>query len=71
MISVGLGPAFLWVGLPLSLPALLPVSGPLGLVGFNAPDIVWGAFHQRVHEIVGLFLLGRIPCIKTGHLRLG
>lgn len=40
------------------LPALLPVSGLLGLVGFDAADVVWSTFHQRAHQIVGLFLRG-------------
>ena len=40
------------------LPALLPVSGLLGLVGFDAADVVWSTFHQCAHQIVGLFLRG-------------
>ncbi len=39
------------------LPALLPVSGLLGFIGFDAADVVWSAFHQCAHQIVGLFLM--------------
>lgn len=38
------------------LPALLPVFGLFGLVGFDTADVMWRAFHQCVHQIVGLFL---------------
>lgn len=41
-----------------SPPALLPVTGSLGLVGFDASDVVRGAFHKGVHQVVGLFLFG-------------
>lgn len=41
------------------LPALLPVSGLLGFVGFDAADVVWSTFHQCAHQIIGLFLKGR------------
>lgn len=37
-------------------PALLPVPGLLGLIGFDAPDVVWRAPLQRGYQVVGLFL---------------
>lgn len=37
-------------------PALFPVTGPLGLVGFDAADIVGCTLLQRGHQVVGLFL---------------
>ena len=40
-------------------PVLLPVTGPLGLVGFDAADVVGCAFHQRGHQVIGLFLRRR------------
>lgn len=39
-------------------PVVLPVPGPLGLVGFDAADVVRGALHQSLDEAVGLFLKG-------------
>lgn len=39
-------------------PALLPVSGLLGFVGFDAADVVRSTFHQLAHQIVGLYLKG-------------
>ena len=38
------------------LPALLPVAGLLGLVGLDAADVVRGALHQGLHQVVGLLL---------------
>lgn len=38
------------------LPTFLPVSGLFGLIWFDAADVVWRAFHQCAHQIVGLFL---------------
>lgn len=40
----------------LTVPAFLPVSGLLGFVRFYTSDVVWRAFHQGAHEVVGLFL---------------
>lgn len=37
-------------------PAFLPVPGPLGLVRFDAADVVGCALLQRGHQVVGLFL---------------
>lgn len=37
-------------------PGLLPVSGPLGLIGLNAPDVMGRALHQGLDQTVGLFL---------------
>lgn len=37
-------------------PALLPVARSLGLVGFDAADVVRGALHQSLHQVIGLFL---------------
>lgn len=37
-------------------PILLPVPGPLCLVGLNAADVVRGALHQSLDQGVGLFL---------------
>lgn len=37
-------------------PGLLPVSRPLGLVGFDAPDVMGRALHQGLDQTVGLFL---------------
>lgn len=54
-ISMGGSPSLGSVGS--LLPALLPVPGFLGLVGFDAADVVWGALHERVHQVVGLFLV--------------
>lgn len=42
-----------------SSPALLPVPGPLGLIGFDAADIVGRALLQRGHQVIGLFLRQR------------
>lgn len=42
-----------------SSPALLPVPGPLGLVRFDAADVVWCALLQRGYQVVGLFLRQR------------
>lgn len=36
--------------------ALLPVPGLFGLIGFNAADVMGGAFHQGLDQTVGLFL---------------
>ena len=33
---------------------LLPVSGFLGFVRLDAANVVWGASHQRFHQLVGL-----------------
>lgn len=38
------------------LPSLLPVLWLLSLVGLDAADVVGGAFHQRVHQVISLFL---------------
>lgn len=38
------------------LPALFPVSGLLGFVGFDAADVVWSTFHQCAHQVIGLSL---------------
>lgn len=38
------------------LPAVLPVSGLLSLVGLDTADVVRGTFHQLCYQIVGLFL---------------
>lgn len=43
----------------ISSPALLPVPGPLGLIGFDAADIVGCALLQRGHQVIGLFLRQR------------
>lgn len=37
-------------------PVLLPVAGALGLVGFDAADVVRRALHQGLDQSVGLFL---------------
>lgn len=37
-------------------PVLLPITGPLGLVGLDAADVVGGAPLQRGYQVVGLFL---------------
>ena len=37
-------------------PVLLPVAGPLGLVGLDASDVVGRASLQRGHQVIGLFL---------------
>lgn len=42
-----------WVG---HLPALFPVSGLLGFVGFDAADVVWSTFNQCAHQVIGLSL---------------
>lgn len=47
------------------LPALLPVPGFLGLVGFDAADVVWGALHERVHQVVGLFLVQGLTSVAS------
>lgn len=38
------------------LPALFPVSGLLGFVGFDAADVVWSTFNQCAHQVIGLSL---------------
>lgn len=47
--DTGMGPA---------PPALLPVAGPLGLVGLDAADVVGRAAHQPGHQVIGLSLQG-------------
>jgi hypothetical protein len=42
-----------------SSPAFLPVPGTLGLVRFDAADVVGCALLQRGHQVVGLFLRQR------------
>lgn len=47
----------LWmVGVMWHLPALFPVSGLLGFVGFDAADVVWSTFNQCAHQVIGLSL---------------
>lgn len=41
------------------LPALFPVTGLLGLIGFDAADIVGCTSLQRGHQVIGLFLRWR------------
>lgn len=36
--------------------ALLPIPRLLGLVGLDAADVVGGALHQTLHQVIGLFL---------------
>ena len=43
-------------------PALLPVFRSFCLIGLDAADIVRGALHQGVHQVVGLSLLVDIKC---------
>lgn len=54
-VTAGPGGNESWIGWGGS-PVLLPVSGPLGLVGFDAADVVGCAPHQCGHQVVGLFL---------------
>lgn len=54
-VTTGPGADESWMGWGVS-PVLLPVSGPLGLVGFDAADVVGCAPHQRGHQVIGLFL---------------
>ena len=42
-----------------SAPVILPVMGPLGLIGLEAANVVWSAHHQSAHQIIGLRLEGR------------
>lgn len=44
---------------PWCSPALLPVTGLLGLIGLDAADVVGGASLQRAHQVIGLFLRWR------------
>lgn len=39
-------------------PVLLPVTGTLGLIGFDAADVVRGALHQGLDQTVSLSLKG-------------
>ena len=49
---------------PRNLPALLPVFRLLGFVWFYAANVVGCTFHQGAHEVVGLFLVGRIRTVR-------
>lgn len=40
-------------------PVLFPVPGPLGLIGFDAADVVGCALLKRGHQVIGLFLRQR------------
>ena len=48
--------------------ALLPVFRLLGFVWFYAANVVGCAFHQGAHQVVGLFLVGRIRTVRDKEL---